>query len=149
MALTLLASCTRRSTTPTDSSPPLDPQDSADSAEPQPCASGEPGPDWLAVPLLEHPQLEELYGSALLTVNGEPVVVALVDVDCYVALHQRCTHEGCAIEYRDNNRFVCPCHGALFDFDGTVLGGPAPSPLAAYAAIRQDDILWINPTPGL
>lgn len=114
-----------------------------------PCAQGTPGADWLALPLAEHPALDALYGSAVVTVSGRAVVVAQVDTGCYVALDQECTHEGCAIEYRDNNRFACPCHGALFSFAGEVLGGPAPRPVPVHAAIRDGDTVWINPTPGL
>jgi Rieske Fe-S protein len=32
-----------------------------------------------------------------------------------------------------NMQFHCPCHGSLFDFNGNVLGGPAPLPLDHYA----------------
>ncbi|MFT4978871.1 MAG: cytochrome b6-f complex iron-sulfur subunit, partial [Myxococcota bacterium] len=87
--------------------------------------------------------------SAVVSISGRPVVVAQIDEDCYVALDQQCTHEGCSIEYRDNNRFVCPCHGALFSFTGEVLGGPAPRPVPVHAAIRDGDVVWVRPEPGL
>lgn len=143
----LLAACGRKSA----DSAPAAAGDSAATPDtdtpPPPCAQGAPGSDWLALPLADHPDLGGLYGSAVVQVSGRAVIVAQVDVDCYVALDQVCTHEGCAIEYRDNNRFVCPCHGALFGFTGEVLGGPAPRPVPVHAAVREGDTVWVNPTP--
>jgi len=116
-------------------------------AEALPCSTDAPGSDWIPLPLADHPTLAEVYGSAVVSVSGRPVVVAQIDKDCYVALDQRCTHEGCAIEHRDNNRFVCPCHGALFGPDGAVLGGPAPRPVDTHAVVRVGETVWISPTP--
>jgi cytochrome b6-f complex iron-sulfur subunit len=39
-----------------------------------------------------------------------------------------CTHLGCIIK-PDPEGFHCPCHGSHFGRDGTVLKGPAPTPL--------------------
>jgi nitrite reductase/ring-hydroxylating ferredoxin subunit len=40
-----------------------------------------------------------------------------------------CTHLGCIVKPTAGG-FECPCHGSRFAKDGTVVGGPAPSPLA-------------------
>lgn len=43
-----------------------------------------------------------------------------------------CTHAGCVVAKVENNTIDCPCHGSKFSLtDGSVVGGPAPSPLAA------------------
>jgi cytochrome b6-f complex iron-sulfur subunit len=44
------------------------------------------------------------------------------------AVSTTCTHLGCVVTTTDIG-FDCPCHGSRFDPDGTVLGGPAPTPL--------------------
>ena len=48
-----------------------------------------------------------------------------------------CTHVGCIVHW---NRFEecwdCPCHGSMFLPDGTVINGPAISPLAKVEAAR-------------
>ena len=42
-----------------------------------------------------------------------------------------CSHLGCSINLNaDAHRFECPCHGSMFNLDGSVLHGPAAFPLA-------------------
>ncbi len=52
-----------------------------------------------------------------------------------VAISAVCTHLGCIVKFHeDTKQLQCPCHGAKFDLNGRVLGGPAPKPLAAFNA---------------
>jgi Rieske Fe-S protein len=42
-----------------------------------------------------------------------------------------CPHLGCSYAFDDGKKhFVCPCHGSEFALDGSVLHGPATSPLS-------------------
>jgi len=42
-----------------------------------------------------------------------------------VALSTRCMHLGCPVRYVEaSQRFICPCHGGVYDFRGFVDGGP-------------------------
>jgi cytochrome b6-f complex iron-sulfur subunit len=42
-----------------------------------------------------------------------------------------CPHLGCSYSYDDGLRhFLCPCHGSQFALDGSVVHGPATSPLS-------------------
>jgi len=46
------------------------------------------------------------------------------------AVSAACTHMGCAISWMgQSGTFVCPCHGAQYNADGTVLSGIARHPL--------------------
>jgi Rieske Fe-S protein len=46
------------------------------------------------------------------------------------ALSAACTHMGCLISWLDSaGTFLCPCHGAQYNADGTVLSGVARHPL--------------------
>jgi Rieske Fe-S protein len=46
------------------------------------------------------------------------------------AVSAACTHMGCAISWMSaSGTFVCPCHGAQYNADGTVLSGIARHPL--------------------
>ena len=41
-----------------------------------------------------------------------------------------CTHLGCIPAYfPDDHKFICACHGGVFDASGEVLKAPPPSPL--------------------
>jgi Rieske Fe-S protein len=43
-----------------------------------------------------------------------------------------CTHMQCTVGQVANGTIDCPCHGSQFSIkDGSVVGGPAPSPLPA------------------
>lgn len=47
-----------------------------------------------------------------------------------VAFSIYCTHTGCPVNYvNDAGLFICPCHGGIFDRDGSVSAGPPPRPL--------------------
>jgi len=50
------------------------------------------------------------------------------DDDGLYALTGVCTHLGCTVQQADDH-FECPCHGSRFTLSGSVLTGPAISPL--------------------
>jgi cytochrome b6-f complex iron-sulfur subunit len=50
-----------------------------------------------------------------------------------IAVNPKCTHQGCDVKWSSGEKkYQCPCHGAAFDVDGSVLNGPATKPLAVY-----------------
>jgi len=51
----------------------------------------------------------------------------------YIAISTRCTHLGCPVRYvTASERFICPCHGGVYSFDGKVSGGPPVRPLDRF-----------------
>jgi menaquinol-cytochrome c reductase iron-sulfur subunit len=51
----------------------------------------------------------------------------------YVAISTRCAHLGCPVRYiRASQKFVCPCHGGVYGFEGQVEGGPPVRPLDRF-----------------
>ena len=57
----------------------------------------------------------------------------------YVAISTRCAHLGCPVRYfQASRRFVCPCHGGVYGFQGEVVGGPPVRPLDRfYTRVRK------------
>jgi Rieske Fe-S protein len=53
--------------------------------------------------------------------------------DQFVALSTRCMHLGCPVRFIGAaGRFVCPCHGGVYDIVGKVAGGPPVRPLDRF-----------------
>jgi menaquinol-cytochrome c reductase iron-sulfur subunit len=51
----------------------------------------------------------------------------------YVVVSTRCAHAGCPVRYvQAAQRFICPCHGGVYSFDGGVAGGPPVRPLDRF-----------------
>jgi menaquinol-cytochrome c reductase iron-sulfur subunit len=47
-----------------------------------------------------------------------------------VAISSRCMHLGCPVRWvQAASRFICPCHGGVYDFTGKRVGGPPVRPL--------------------
>jgi len=66
------------------------------------------------------------------------IVVRPGEEEAVVAFSAVCTHLGCLVAWDpERAQIACPCHGALFDLKGNVVGGPAPRPLAAYPVSVQ------------
>ncbi len=60
----------------------------------------------------------------------------------YVAISTRCMHLGCPVRYVEaSERFICPCHGGVYDFEGKVSGGPPVRPLDRfYTRVRNGNV---------
>ena len=64
----------------------------------------------------------------------------------YIALSDRCAHLGCPVRYvAAAQRFVCPCHGGVYDFRGLVAGGPPVHPLDRFYTRVNDGLVEIGP----
>ena len=51
----------------------------------------------------------------------------------FIALSSRCMHLGCPVRFTAAaGRFICPCHGGVYDFRGLVSGGPPVRPLDRF-----------------
>jgi len=51
----------------------------------------------------------------------------------FVAFAINCTHLGCPVRWEDGAQlFMCPCHGGVYNRDGSVAAGPPPAALPRY-----------------
>ena len=64
----------------------------------------------------------------------QKVVVTQPTSGDFKAFSAVCTHMGCIVSQISNGTIDCPCHGSRYSIkDGSVVAGPAPSPLPAEA----------------
>ncbi len=96
--------------------------------------------------------LKNLHGSYRLTVHaatGEHTIsVTRISATEVVAINAICTHQGCTIgKYSSAARtYTCPCHGSIYNADGTVNSGPAPKSLTTYpVALNDGDVTVFIP----
>jgi menaquinol-cytochrome c reductase iron-sulfur subunit len=64
---------------------------------------------------------------------------AAIDIDKpdqynrWIAITSRCAHLGCPVRWVDAaERFICPCHGGVYDLLGRRVGGPPVRPLDRF-----------------
>ena len=51
----------------------------------------------------------------------------------FIAITSRCAHLGCPVRWVDaSERFICPCHGGVYDLLGRPVGGPPVRPLDRF-----------------
>ncbi|GAB64149.1 MAG: hypothetical protein DWB56_11735 [Candidatus Jettenia sp.] len=56
-----------------------------------------------------------------------------------------CPHLGCGIDWgQEENKFLCPCHGGVFDVDGKTLAGPSPRDLYAFETKVENNNVLVN-----
>ena len=55
-------------------------------------------------------------------------------------------HLGCPVRFVDAaERFICPCHGGVYDFRGKVAGGPPVRPLDRFYTRVRSGFLEVGP----
>jgi len=77
-------------------------------------------------------------------VSSGTFLVARVSQDAFTALTATCTHEGCTVSGFANQVYVCPCHGSQFSTSGSVVQGPASSPLRQFPTRFANNVLTIS-----
>jgi len=75
-----------------------------------------------------------------------PVFVVDQGSGSFVVFDRRCTHLGCPVSWdATSERFLCPCHGGVFDGRGDVVDGPAPRPLDRYRWDVREGEIYVGP----
>ncbi len=88
----------------------------------------------LTLSFSQYPSLETTGGSVPAKINGSDVYVTRVSTDKVITVSTLCTHEQCPINAYNasNQQYFCPCHGSMFNADGSVAVGPAKRALKTY-----------------
>lgn len=100
---------------------------------------------------------ESAGGGGVLTATGdvpvgsgaifadEKVVVTQPSEGDFKAFSAVCTHQGCLVGQVDGEEIQCPCHGSVFSIeDGSVLNGPATSPLSEVGISVEGDQITLS-----
>ena len=104
------------------------------------------------IPISTHITVTIANFPGLATVNnlvqvGSSHVAKRLDADSFEAYSMFCTHQGCATSLNSaQQKLLCPCHGSVFNSDGSVSNGPATDPLAKLptSSDPSTDTLTIN-----
>jgi menaquinol-cytochrome c reductase iron-sulfur subunit len=68
------------------------------------------------------------------------------EYDAFIALSTRCMHLGCPVRFVPaSERFICPCHGGVYDFQGKVDGGPPVRPLDRFYTRIRNGLVEVGP----
>jgi Rieske Fe-S protein len=68
------------------------------------------------------------------------------EYDGFIAISTRCMHLGCPVRFVPaSERFICPCHGGVYDFQGKRTGGPPVRPLDRFYTRVRDGQVEIGP----
>ena len=114
---------------------------SCEKEEPDPNDNNPPGSNVLTI------DLTLAKYSNLGSEGGNMVVEGIIIIntgDAFIALSSVCTHQSCQVGYNHGNgNLPCPCHGSVFSTSGSVLEGPASTPLKKYEVAQEGDILTI------
>jgi carotenoid phi-ring synthase / carotenoid chi-ring synthase len=71
----------------------------------------------------------EYYGG------GDRVFAAKPKSDEAISL--TCSHQGCTVGRQADGKFICPCHGAMYDEQGRVIKGPAKRNLERFKIVQR------------
>jgi menaquinol-cytochrome c reductase iron-sulfur subunit len=64
----------------------------------------------------------------------------------FIAISTRCAHLGCPVRWVDAaQRFICPCHGGVYDLLGRRVGGPPVRPLDRFYTRVHEGYVQIGP----
>ena len=79
-------------------------------------------------------------------VTSEKVIYVIKGTDGKLTvLTAVCPHLGCSVKWNDSNhQFKCPCHGGVFDREGTLVSGPPPRGLDALESKIEDGHLKVR-----
>jgi cytochrome b6-f complex iron-sulfur subunit len=100
----------------------------------------------LTLTYAQFPALAAPGGSVVVDLRDAfPLAVVRTSATQAVALSATCTHAGCVLDVRaDQRELHCGCHGADFDFAGVVLRGPTAIPLPVYPATPGADAILVD-----
>ncbi|MBI3049044.1 MAG: ubiquinol-cytochrome c reductase iron-sulfur subunit [Acidobacteria bacterium] len=94
---------------------------------------------------VEVPYLTEVVDGWIRETVVRRAIVLRSDSDVPTVFSGTCPHLNCNVRWVDQEgRFVCPCHGGVFDRDGRVVAGPPPRGLDRLDARVENGVLLVR-----
>ena len=87
--------------------------------------------------------LSAVGSAAVVQTPSGSFLIARTAQSSFTALTAVCTHEGCTIDEYQSGTYECSCHGSQFSTSGSVVRGPAASPLRQFATSYASPTLTI------
>lgn len=77
--------------------------------------------------------------------DGSNIYVTRKSDGTYKALSTKCTHKGCDVLWVQGRKsFQCPCHGGVYNSEGTNVAGPPKSALSEYTTKVENNTVYIQ-----
>jgi cytochrome b6-f complex iron-sulfur subunit len=105
---------------------------------PDPFAKGQVHVDGVGLADVAKPGASKSGGYA-----GRGLVILRTSSGSLRAFDTKCSHAGCNVRF-EGTRFVCPCHGGVYDLDGKNVSGPPPRPLLELAVAQDNGGLVVS-----
>jgi cytochrome b6-f complex iron-sulfur subunit len=66
------------------------------------------------------------------------------------AIYWKCVHLGCTVPWiAGSQEFICPCHGSIYEYNGSRISGPAPRAMDAMpVTVNADGTVTVDTNPG-
>ena len=70
--------------------------------------------------------------------------------DGVLTLWWKCPHLGCTVPWiAGENRFICPCHGSVYEYNGERVSGPAPrGPDIMPVTVLDGGVILVDTNPS-
>jgi len=107
-----------------------------------------PDNNYIPIVITTSPGIGEAGKSTVYIRSRDPSVDKLppTKYNRWVAITSRCSHLGCSVLWVEaSERFICPCHGSVFDAEGVRVSGPAPRPLDRFYTRLFDGQVQVGP----
>lgn len=78
---------------------------------------------------------------------GRGLVVMRTPSGSLRAFDTKCSHAGCNVRF-EGSRFICPCHGGIYDVDGKNVSGPPPRPLVELTIAESEGAFVVSRKTG-
>lgn len=84
-------------------------------------------------------------GAKFFELGGASAVLVRKPGGALIALSAVCTHLGCIVQWeKEQQDFLCPCHGGHYSAEGAAISGPPPKALAKLPFTVANGVITVG-----